>query len=128
MNTLSQMMLQQDHTTLAELWGDLIEWPKRLDKEGPFLSKYLSQYKCHHIFDACLGDGVDSIFLLQNGFSVTSNEIDESFRNKAMKNALHYKVKLNLTKYDWRDLNNYIPREPFDAIICLGNSFTYLFN
>lgn len=128
MNTLCQIALQQDHTILAELWGDLIEWSKRLDKEGPFLSKHLRQNQCHHIFDACLGDGVDSIFLLQNGFSVTSNEIDESFRNKAIKNASHYNVMLNLTKYDWRDLNNYVPQEPFDAIICLGNSFTYLFD
>lgn len=117
----------QDHADLAEWWGDLIDWPNRLRKEGPFLLEQLNQHQCHRVFDSSLGDGGDSIYLLQHGFSVTSNESDPAFLKKALKNAADVGVQLDTTQYDWRNLDQYVPEHLFDAIICLGNSFTYLF-
>ena len=111
---------------LVELWTELINWNKRRLGENGFLLNNLKKFHCHKIFDACIGDGVDSIHLLKNGFNVTSNDFDNLFIQKAKENANKHNVSLNITKYDWRNLDKY-KDEKFDAIFCMGNSLTYLF-
>ncbi|MDE3046072.1 MAG: class I SAM-dependent methyltransferase [Verrucomicrobiota bacterium] len=125
--TKTEVVHMQDHADLAEWWGDLLDWPTRLEKEGPFLLQQLSEHQCHRVFDSCLGDGVDSIYLLQRGFSVISNESDPAFLKKALKNGAAHGVTLQTISYDWRALDQYVPENLFDSVLCLGNSFTYLF-
>ncbi len=112
---------------LVELWGEFTDWEKRRVGEDGFLVKKLKQYKVHKVFDSSLGDGCDSIYLLKEGFEVTSNEIDNVFLNKARQNAQTDGVELNPTYLDWRNLDRELQEESFDAVICLGNSLTYLF-
>lgn len=112
---------------LVEMWGDFINWEKRRKGEGGFLLKTLKKYKCKKIFDACLGDGADTIYLLKNGLDVTSNDLDKIFIKKAHSNAKKNDVSLKVTSFDWRNLNKHLKKESFDAVICLGNSLTYLF-
>lgn len=110
---------------LVDMWGDFIDWDKRRAGEEGFLLEQLKN--CQKIFDACLGDGADSIHLLQNGFDVTSNDLDETFIRKAQANAEKNNVKLKITQHDWRDLDEHFENNIFEAVICLGNSLTYLF-
>ena len=112
---------------LVEMWSDFINWKKRRQGENGFLINTLKKFQCQKIFDACFGDGADSIHLLKNGFNVTSNEIDYLFIQKAKENAIKHNVTLNITKYDWRDINKHFEDNSFDAVLCLGNSLTYLF-
>jgi len=112
---------------LVEMWAEFIDWDKRRIGENGFLLNTLKKFHCQNVFDACLGDGADSIYLLQNRFNVTSNDLDDLFIKKARENAKEYKVSLNITSYDWRDLDKYSDKNNFDAVICLGNSLTYLF-
>jgi len=49
--------------TLVEMWTDFIDWKKRRLGEGGFIIKTLKHFGCKKIFDACLGDGSDSIHL-----------------------------------------------------------------
>jgi len=111
---------------LVDLWGEFIDWEKRRLGENGFLTSKLRQYECEKIFDACLGEGVDSIHLLKEGFDVTSNDIDLLFIKKAYENAKE--VTLKVTQHDWRELDKHFVGESFDAVCCLGNSLTYLFN
>jgi len=113
---------------LVEMWTDFIDWDKRRKGEDSFLLKQFKESKCKKIFDACLGDGVDSIYLLKNGFDVVSNDLDKLFIKKAKQNAKKYDVKLNVTQYDWRDLDKHFKAGSFDSVICMGNSLTYLFD
>jgi SAM-dependent methyltransferase len=109
------------------MWADFINWEKRRKGENGFLLKTLRKHSCRTVFDACLGDGADSIYLLKNGFSVTSNDLDKLFIQKALQNAKKNRVKLAVTSYDWRRLDKHLPQNKFDAVLCLGNSLTYLF-
>jgi len=115
-----------NNKNLVEMWGSFIDWNKRYKTDMPFLTKLFKENKCKNIFDASLGDGVNSIKLI-NKYNVTSNDIDKLFIKKAKENAKKNNVKLNITNYDWKELNKYIPNNSFDSIICLGNSLTYLF-
>ena len=113
---------------LAEIWGEFIDWRKRRKGEKGFLTKVLDENHCRKIMDASLGDGCDSIFLLRQGFDVTSNEVDSLFIEKALSNARKNGVKLSITNFDWRVFGKKFREESFDAVILLGNSLTYLFS
>ncbi|MDP1845672.1 MAG: class I SAM-dependent methyltransferase [Candidatus Moranbacteria bacterium] len=112
---------------LVDMWGDLIDWKKRREGENGFLIDQLRKHNVRRVFDAALGDGCDSIYLLQKGFDVTSNEIDKTFLAKALQNAKANNVQLKITSLDWRELDKELEIESFDAVIILGNSLTYLF-
>jgi len=113
---------------LVNVWVDYINWNKRRQAEGGFLLNTLKKFNCQKIFDACLGDGADSIHLLKNSFNVTSNDLDNLFIQKAKENANKQNVTLTITKYDWKDLDKHFEKKSFDAITCLGNSLTHLFS
>ena len=114
--------------TLVDFWGEFIDWKKRRKGENGTLIRILKQNNCSKVLDASLGDGCDSIYLLKEGFEVTSNEIDSLFIEKALLNARKEKVELNVTNHDWRELDAKFPEGSFDAVILLGNSLTYLFS
>lgn len=111
--------------TLVELWMDFIDWDKRRKGEDGFLEKLLVGRK--KIFESCLGDGCDAIHLLKKGFDVTSNEIDTLFTQKAEENAAKEGARLKITGYDWNELDGHFREGQFDAVLCMGNSLTYLF-
>lgn len=113
---------------LVQMWQEFIDWDKRRVGEDSFLIDQFKKHNVRKIFDASLGDGCDSIYLIKNGFDVTSNEIDKTFLNKALENAKKEKIALKITNLDWRELDSKLPEESFDAVILLGNSLTYLFS
>lgn len=112
---------------LAEIWGDFVGWYNRRKGEGNFLINALKKYECKKILDAASGDGVDTIYLLQQGFNVLSNDIDPAFRQKAIENARKDGLSITPTDLDWRELTKKYPEASLDAVICLGNSLTLLF-
>lgn len=107
---------------LSSIWGDFINWDKRLETEGPFLLSQLKRHGCRRVFDAALGEGVVSIFLLKNGFDVISNELDPEFRKRAAANAKREGVVLDIRSHFWQDIHKHLKKETFDAVICDGNS------
>lgn len=112
---------------LVEIWTDFVNWEKRRKGENGFLLGQLEKFNCKKVFDSCLGDGADSIYLVKQGFDVTSNDVDELFIEKAKGHAEREKVNLKITKYDWRNLRPFFSPKSFDAVLCLGNSLSYLF-
>jgi SAM-dependent methyltransferase len=112
---------------LISMWREFIDWEKRRRGEDNFLVNQFHKHNVRKVFDAALGDGCDSIYLLKQGFDVTSNEIDKIFLDKALENAKVENVKLKITSLDWRKLDEELEQSSFDAVICLGNSLTYLF-
>ncbi|KAG8123145.1 putative Glycine N-methyltransferase protein [Naja naja] len=98
-----------------------------------WLMSLLRAQCCKTVLDVACGTGVDSIMLVEEGFSVTS--VDAS--DKMLKYAL--KERWNRRKEDpfdhwvieeanWLTLPQDLqkPGEGFDAVICLGNSFAHL--
>ena len=60
----------------AEIWSDFVDWDNRRRGENGFLPTQLKRFNCKKVLDVALGDGVDTIYLLQQGFEVESNEVD----------------------------------------------------
>ncbi|MFT4798479.1 MAG: SAM-dependent methyltransferase [Candidatus Azotimanducaceae bacterium] len=110
----------------VDLWDELIDWDARAEAEGSFFIDLLKARGKHQVLDVAAGTGFHSVRLLQEGFDVTAVDGNAQMLVKAFDNAKQRGLILNSVHADWRWLNKDVHRK-FDAIICLGNSFTHLF-
>lgn len=130
-NRVSEMPEMFGHR-LSKNWDSFVNCSKRLEGagdfegEGPWLLDRLEPYRDGLILDAAAATGCESNFLVNNGFRVISNEIEdvlwEHAEEKAEKNGQH----LHRETYDWRELTKYYTNPFFDGILCLGNSLCLL--
>ncbi|XP_050681762.1 glycine N-methyltransferase [Leptidea sinapis] len=120
----------------ARVWKKYIgDSNQRTKNYRDFLSGILKKHGCVRVLDAACGTGIDSMMLLDEGFQVVS--VDAS--DKMLKHALKARwEKRKDPRYDewvieeasWetlpKDVESFLPRARFDAVICLGNSFAHL--
>jgi glycine/sarcosine N-methyltransferase len=113
--------------SFVEKWDQLIDWDGRARAEGHF---FIEQLRAHHakkVLDVATGTGFHSVQLLRAGFEVTSADGSPTMLAKAFENAYRRGFILRTTQADWRWLNRDV-HDLYDAVICLGNSFTHLHN
>ncbi len=113
--------------SFVEKWDELIDWDARAESEGGFFIHVLKSLGKKRILDVSTGTGFHSVQLLRAGFDVTSADGSAQMLIKAFENARRRDLILNTVQADWRWLNKSIQGK-YDAIICLGNSFTHLFD
>jgi len=113
--------------SFVEKWDELINWENRAESEGSFFIKTLKERNAQKVLDVATGTGFHSLRLLQEGFDVVSADGNPEMLAKAFDNAREQGHILRTVQADWRWLNKDI-HEEFDAVICLGNSFTHLFS
>ncbi|MFQ5535502.1 MAG: class I SAM-dependent methyltransferase [Sphingomonadales bacterium] len=75
--------------------------------------------------DVATGTGFHSVQLIEAGFEVTSVDGSPVMLAKAFENARKRGHILRTIQADWRWLNRGV-HDLYDAVICLGNSFTHL--
>jgi SAM-dependent methyltransferase len=113
--------------SFVEKWDELIDWDARADSEGKFFIDILKGRGKQDILDVATGTGFHSVQLLKAGFDVTSADGNAEMLAKAFENARERDLLLQTVHADWRWLNKDVHGK-YDAIICLGNSFTHLHN
>lgn len=111
----------------VEKWDELIDWDARADSEGKFFIEQLKARNKKTVLDVATGTGFHSIRLLEAGFDVTSADGSAEMLTKAFENARERGLVLKTVQADWRWLNRDIHGK-YDAVICLGNSFTHIFD
>lgn len=112
--------------TFVELWDQLIDWDARAESEGDFFIELLKERNKTRVLDVAAGTGFHSVRLLEAGFDVTTVDGNAEMLVKAFENARQRGLILSSVHSDWRWLNKDVHYK-YDAIICLGNSFTHLF-
>lgn len=112
--------------SFVEKWDELIDWERRWESEGDFFIEQLRSFGVKRVLDVATGTGFHSVRLLSAGFDVVSADGSPEMLSKAFQNARDRGYILRAVQADWRWLNRTI-HEQFDAVICLGNSFTHLF-
>lgn len=111
--------------TFVEKWDELIDWQARAESEGRFFIDVLRARGKETVLDVATGTGFHSVRLTEAGFNVTSADGSASMLAKAFENGQSRGLILKTVQADWRWLNRDIHGK-YDAIICLGNSFTHL--
>ena len=112
--------------TFVEKWDELIDWSARAESEGQFFIDVMKARGKQTVLDVASGTGFHSVRLTEAGFDVTSVDGSAAMLAKAFENASNRNLILKTVQADWRWLNSRIHGK-YDAIICLGNSFTHLF-
>ncbi len=111
----------------VDKWDDLINWEMRAKSEGDFFINVLRERGAKRVLDVATGTGFHSVRLMNAGFDVVSSDGSPEMLAKAFDNGVRNGGHILRTVLaDWRWLNRDVHGE-FDAIICLGNSFTHLF-
>ncbi|MDF1792894.1 MAG: methyltransferase domain-containing protein [Thalassobaculaceae bacterium] len=111
--------------SFVEKWDELIDWTARAESEGQFFMDVLRARGKETVLDVACGTGFHSVRLQESGFNVTSADGSAAMLAKAFQNAQSRGLILKTVQADWRWLNRDIQGK-YDAIICLGNSFTHL--
>ena len=111
----------------VDKWDELIDWDSRAQSEGSFFIDVLRERGAKKVLDVATGTGFHSIRLIEAGFEVTSADGSPQMLAKAFENGRKRGHILRTVQADWRWLNRDIHGK-YDAIICLGNSFTHLFS
>lgn len=112
----------------VEKWDDLIDWKKRYASEGSFFIDLLKSHEVKSVLDVATGTGFHSVRLVEEGFDTVSVDGSAEMLAKAFENGLSYGGHiLRVVHADWRWLNKDVHGQ-FDAVVCLGNSFTHLFS
>lgn len=113
--------------SFVEKWDELIDWDARAKSEGAFFIDLLKRLGKRKILDVATGTGFHSVQLLRAGFEVTSADGNATMLTRAFDNARQSGHILRTIHADWRWLTRDV-HDKYDAIICLGNSFTHLFD
>ncbi|WP_099025687.1 glycine/sarcosine N-methyltransferase [Mycolicibacterium palauense] len=111
--------------SFVEKWDELIDWDARAQSEGRFFIDVLRARDKTSVLDVATGTGFHSVRLTEAGFDVTSADGSAAMLAKAFENGKKRGLILKSVQADWRQLNKSIQGK-YDAIICLGNSFTHL--
>lgn len=111
----------------VDKWDQLIDWEARARSEGQFFIDILKAREKKTVLDVATGTGFHSVQLMKAGFHVVSADGSAEMLTKAFDNARDRDLVLKTTQADWRWLNQDIHGK-FDAVICLGNSFTHIFD
>ena len=111
--------------SFVDKWDSLIDWERRAKSEGEFFIETLRQHGAKKVLDVATGTGFHSVMLSKAGFEVTSVDGSQEMLSKAFENARSHGQMLRTIHSDWRWLNKHV-HDLYDAVICLGNSFTHL--
>ncbi|MBC9725208.1 class I SAM-dependent methyltransferase [Streptomyces sp. TRM68367] len=114
--------------SFVEKWDSLIDWEKRAESEGRFFIDLLRKRGVKKVLDVATGTGFHSVRLLEAGFDTVSADGSAEMLAQAFANGMNKGDHvLRVVRADWRWLNRDVHGE-YDAIVCLGNSFTHLFS
>ena len=119
---------EQYSPEFAGRWDELINWQRRAETENNFFQKILREHGAEKVLDIACGTGFHTVTLNADGFDVTGADGAPNMLAKAKENAARFGLKnVRLVEAEWTTLTKSFPGEKFDAIICLGNAFTHLF-
>ena len=125
----SELFINEYTSEFVDRWDELIDWDKRRAAENGFFESVLNNNGARTVLDIACGTGYHTVNLYLSGFVVTGSDGSANMVEKANENAARSGLKnQRLVEAQWTSLSAAFPNEKFDAIICLGNAFTHLFD
>jgi SAM-dependent methyltransferase len=113
--------------SVADKWDQLIDWEHRDAGEAGFFTRILREQGAKTVLDAASGTGYHAWALTRGGFKVTASDGSPEMVRRTRENMTHRGLAVEVYEADWRRLSDIVPGR-YDAVLCLGNSFSHLFN
>jgi len=113
----------------ASRWDELIDWQRRAEAENGFFQDILKGHGVERVLDIACGTGFHAVTLRADGFQVTAADGAPNMLEQTRRNAQRFGIyDLRIVEAEWTRLGAAFAGEQFDAVICLGNAFTHLFD
>ena len=113
----------------AARWDELIDWQRRAEAENNFFQDILKEHGVKTVLDIACGTGYHAVTLKADGFLVTAADGAPNMLDQTRQNAERFGIgDLRVMEAEWTRLREVFAGEQFDAVICLGNAFTHLFD
>ncbi|MCY4367491.1 MAG: class I SAM-dependent methyltransferase [Chloroflexi bacterium] len=110
-------------------WDELIDWQRRAEAENNFFQDILKGHGVETVLDIACGTGYHAVTLRAEGFQVTAADGAPNMLVQTRQNAQRFGIDdLRVVEAEWTRLSEVFAGESFDAVICLGNAFTHLFD
>ena len=120
---------EQYSPEFAGRWDELIDWQRRAEAENNFFRDILKAHGVERVLDIACGTGYHAVTLRAEGFQVTAADGAPSMLDRTGENARRFGIDdLRIVEAEWTRLGEAFGGEEFDAVICLGNAFTHLFD
>ena len=120
---------EQYSAEFAGRWDELINWQRRAEAESNFFQDILNAHGVETVLDIACGTGYHAVTLKADGFQVTAADGAPNMLLQTRQNALRFGIEdLRIVEAEWTRLADSFAGERFDAVICLGNAFTHLFD
>ena len=120
---------EQYSPEFAGRWDELIDWQRRGEAENNFFQDILKGHGVETVLDIACGTGFHSVTLKADGFQVTAADGAPNMLVWTRQNAQRLGIgDLRIVEAEWTRLGESFAGEQFDAVICLGNAFTHLFD
>lgn len=127
-NLTKDLFLEEYTPEFVNRWDELINWRGRWKAEGGFFQRLLQEYGAKKVLDIACGTGFHTVALALDGFNVTGADGAATMVAKAKENTGRFGLNVPVVEAEWTSLTRAFPNEKFDAVICLGNAFTHLFD
>ncbi len=116
---------QSSFADFASLYDQMIHWDRRLGRELPFYRKLFVEHRVASVLDVACGPGHHAVAFAGWGLKVTAVDADPSMLDLARGYARRKNLTLDFIESDFLSLATHVSG-PFDAILCIGNSFPAL--
>lgn len=109
----------------VDLYDLMIDWDKRLDREGPAIESLLGETGGRRVLDVACGTGRHIAWLANRGANVTGADVSPEMLARAAA-ALKGLPHGPLVEWSMADSPPAELGAPFDLVLCLGNSFPHV--
>jgi SAM-dependent methyltransferase len=110
---------------MASRWDEFIDWEKRAEAEEGFFTDLLHDHGVSKVIDVASGTGYHTVALAEAGFDVVASDGSPAMVEQTKRACEEHGLDVEVWEADWRTLREQVPGT-YDALICLGNSFTHL--
>jgi glycine/sarcosine N-methyltransferase len=105
---------------LGDYYDEMIDWGRRLKREGPFYDRLFKQRQVKSVLDCACGTGRHARMFADWGFDVTASDIDERMLAQTRERC---GSKVRVVAAGFAALPDHFTGE-FDAVVCVGNSLS----
>lgn len=104
----------------------MVNWDRRLAREGPFFQKLFRRDDVRRVLDCACGTGRHAHLFATWGLDVVGVDVSEDRIEIARKNFRHPSLCFRVC--DFLSIEQQLAGEAFDAVVCLGNALPNLRN
>jgi len=104
-----------------------VDWPARLAHELPFLEQIFQTHRVRTVLDAACGTGQHVLELARRGYRTAGADLSTAMIDRARPLAGTAGLDVPFVVAGVGQLASVFP-EPFDVLLCLGNSLPHLLN